>query len=173
MTYEAQAACNIDTWRFTCVDHLTDPDSLHSLTQNHLRTMKTEMFPSFLLANVYLQGATKRVELNIWRTSSGLASERSCTSSSSNAWSASPLEQNCVSDWHIVLIKDKNLSRSSWQLARASCVVYRTLQTQNNPSQQRNTHLIAGYLLKLYLTFTKHLISFDTVATGRTNLQLT
>ena len=129
----------INTRPFT-VDHLTDPDLLDSLTPNHLRIMKSQMVPGFLTADVYCRKRRKSVELNIWRTSSGLTIERSCTSSSSNARSASRLGQNCVPDWQIVLIKDENLSRSSWKLARASCVVYRILQTQTTESQQRNTH---------------------------------
>ena len=50
------------------------------------------------------------------------------------------------------------------------CVAYRTLQTHNTGSRQRNTRFI-GYLSKLYLTLTKHLIY--TIGTGRTCLQLT
>ena len=68
-------------------------------------------------------------------------------------------DKTACQSWHVVLIKDENLSRNSWQLARASCVASRTLQTHKTGSQQCNTRLI-GYPLKLYLTFTIYLILY-------------
>ena len=68
-------------------------------------------------------------------------------------------DKTACQSWHVVLIKDENLSRNPWQLARASCVAYRTLQTHKTGSQQCNTRLI-GYPLKLYLTFTIYLILY-------------
>ena len=92
MMCEARAGNIINTQPFT-VYHLTDPDSLDSLTPNHQRTMKSQIVPSFLTADVYCRKRRKSVELNISRTISGLAIERSCTSSSSNARSASRIGQ--------------------------------------------------------------------------------
>ena len=117
---EAEAIVNS---RPLTVSQLADPDSLSPLTPNHLLTMKTKVVlappGAFQPADVYCRKRWRRVThlanefWTRWRKEFLLSLQQR------QKWTR-PRRNLAVDD--VVMIKDENLPRNVWQLARVSAV---------------------------------------------------
>ena len=117
---EAEAIVNS---RPLTVSQLADPDSLSPLTPNHLLTMKTKVVlappGAFQPADVYCRKCWRRVThlanefWTRWRKEFLLSLQQR------QKWTR-PWRNLAVDD--VVMIKDENLPRNVWQLARVSAV---------------------------------------------------
>lgn len=117
---EAEAIVNS---RPLSIDNLSDPDALSPLTPNHLLTMKTKVVlsppGSFQTADKYCRKRWRRVQHLAnefwarWKKEYllGLQQRQKWTKSQKNV---------CVDD--VVIVKDENLPRNKWQLARVQSV---------------------------------------------------
>lgn len=117
---EAKAIVNS---RPLTVSHLADPDSLSPLTPNHLLTMKTKVVlappGAFQPADVYCRKRWRRVThlanefWTRWRKQFLLSLQQR------QRWTHP--RRNLTGD-DVIMIKDENLHRNVWQLARVSAV---------------------------------------------------
>ncbi|KAL9967307.1 hypothetical protein ACROYT_G025507 [Oculina patagonica] len=117
---EAEAIVNS---RPLTVNQLADPDSSSPLTPNHLLTMKSKVVlpppGSFQPADMYCRKRWRRVQhlanefWTRWRKEFLLSLQQR------QKWTR-PRRNLLVND--VVLIKDENLPRNAWQLARVSAV---------------------------------------------------
>ena len=115
---EAEAIVNS---RPLSIDNLSDPDALSPLTPNHLLTMKSKVVLSppgnFQSADKYCRKRWRRVQHLAnefwarWRKEFLLSLQQR------QKWTR-PRRDLCVDD--VVLIKDENLPRNRWQLARVA-----------------------------------------------------
>ena len=115
---EAEAIINS---RPLSIDNLSDPDALSPLTPNHLLTMKSKVVLSppgnFQSADKYCRKRWRRVQHLAnefwarWRKEFLLSLQQR------QKWTR-PRRDLCVDD--VVLIKDENLPRNRWQLARVA-----------------------------------------------------
>jgi len=117
---EAEAIVNS---RLLTVNQLADPDSSSPLTPNHLLTMKSKVVlappGAFQPADVYCRKRWRRVQHLANEFWTRWKKEFLLSLQQRQKWTR-PRRNLLVDD--IVLIKDENLPRNAWQLARVSAV---------------------------------------------------
>ena len=117
---EAEAVVNS---RPLTVNQLADPDSLSPLTPNHLLTMKSKVVlappGSFQPADVYCRKRWRRVQHLANEFWTRWKKEFLLSLQQRQKWTRD--RRNLLVD-DVVMIKDDNLPRSAWQLARVSAV---------------------------------------------------
>ena len=105
------------------VNQLADPDSLSPLTPNHLLTMKSKVVlaspGSFQPADVYCRKRWRRVQHLANEFWTRWKKEFLLSLQQRQKWTRD--RRNLLVDG-VVMIKDDNLPRSAWQLARVSAV---------------------------------------------------